>query len=170
MLFDEKICLLVIIYVFNVFGIENLLVEMIMFVYQYGVKVLVDGVQVVMYYLVDVQVLDCDFYVFFGYKLYGFIGIGIFYVKEVLLQEMLLWEGGGFMIVIVSLSEGIIWIKVLWWFEVGIFNIGGIIGFGAVLEYVLVLGFNNIVEYEQNLMYYVLLQLEFVLDFIFYGL
>lgn len=58
------------------------------------------------------------------------------------------WEGGGFMIVIVSLSEGIIWIKVLWRFEVGIFNIGGIIGFGAALEYVSALGFNNIVEYE----------------------
>lgn len=54
---------------------------------QHGAKVLVDGAQAVMHHAVDVQALDCDFYVFSGHKLYGPTGIGILYVKEALLQE-----------------------------------------------------------------------------------
>ncbi|VEB60127.1 bifunctional cysteine desulfurase/selenocysteine lyase [Salmonella enterica subsp. enterica] len=61
---------------------------------QHGAKVLVDGAQAVMHHAVDVQALDCDFYVFSGHKLYGPTGIGILYVKEALLQEMPPWEGG----------------------------------------------------------------------------
>ncbi len=48
-----------------------------------------------MHHAVDVRALDCDFYVFSGHKLYGPTGIGILYVKEALLQEMLPWEGAG---------------------------------------------------------------------------
>lgn len=60
---------------------------------QHGAKVLVDGAQAVMHHAVDVQALDCDFYVFSGHKLYGPTGIGILYVKEALLQEMPPWKG-----------------------------------------------------------------------------
>lgn len=74
------------------------------------------------------------------------------------------------MIVIVSLMEGIIWNQVLWCFEVGMLNIGGIIGFGVVLIYVSQLGLMQIVEYEQMLMCYVFDVLCVVLDLIFYGL
>lgn len=80
--------------------------EMITLAHQHGAKVLVDGAQAVMHHPVDVQALDCDFYVFSGHKLYGPTGIGILYVKEALLQEMPPWEGGGSMIATVSLSEG----------------------------------------------------------------
>ncbi len=55
---------------------------------------LVDGAQAVMHHPVDVQVLDCDFYVFSGINC-NLTGIGILYVKEALLQEMPPWEGGG---------------------------------------------------------------------------
>jgi cysteine desulfurase/selenocysteine lyase len=60
---------------------------------------------------VDVQALDCDFYVFSGHKLYGPTGIGVLYVKEELLQAMPPWEGGGSMIATVSLTEGTTWAK-----------------------------------------------------------
>lgn len=117
-----------------------------------------------MHHPVDVQALDCDFYVFSGHKLYGPTGIGVLYVKEALLQEMPPWEGGGSMIATVSLSEGTTWTKAPWRFEAGTPNTGGIIGLGAALEYVSALGLNNIAEYEQNLMHYALAQLESVPD------
>ncbi|MFT2243225.1 cysteine desulfurase [Escherichia coli] len=93
-LFDEKTRLLAITHVSNVLGTENPLAEMITLAHQHGTKVLVDGAQAVMHHPVDVQALDCDFYVFSGHKLYGPTGIGILYVKEALLQEMPPWEGG----------------------------------------------------------------------------
>jgi cysteine desulfurase/selenocysteine lyase len=57
--------------------------------------VLIDGAQAVMHHAVDVQALDCDFYVFSGHKLYGPTGIGVLYVKEEILQAMPPWEGAG---------------------------------------------------------------------------
>lgn len=92
-LFDEKTRLLAITHVSNVLGTENPLAEMITLAHQHGAKVLVDGAQAVMHHPVDVQALDCDFYVFSGHKLYGPTGIGVLYVKEALLQEMPPWEG-----------------------------------------------------------------------------
>lgn len=92
-LFDEKTRLLAITHVSNVLGTENPLAEIITLAHQHGAKVLVDGAQAVMHHPVDVQALDCDFYVFSGHKLYGPTGIGILYVKEALLQEMPPWEG-----------------------------------------------------------------------------
>ncbi len=70
-LFDEKTRLLAITHVSNVLGTENPLAEMITLAHQHGAKVLVDGAQAVMHHPVDVQALDCDFYVFSGHKLYG---------------------------------------------------------------------------------------------------
>lgn len=131
-LFDEKTRLLAITHVSNVLGTENPLAEMITLAHQHGAKVLVDGAQAVMHHPVDVQALDCDFYVFSGHKLYGPTGIGILYVKEALLQEMPPWEGGGSMIATVSLSEGTTWTKAPWRFEAGTPNTGGIIGLGVI--------------------------------------
>ncbi len=67
-LFDEKTRLLAITHVSNVLGTENPLAEMITLAHQHGAKVLVDGAQAVMHHPVDVQALDCDFYVFSGHK------------------------------------------------------------------------------------------------------
>lgn len=94
-LFDDRTRLLAITHVSNVLGTENPLPDMIALARQHGAKVLVDGAQAVMHHAVDVQALDCDFYVFSGHKLYGPTGIGILYVKEALLQEMPPWEGAG---------------------------------------------------------------------------
>jgi cysteine desulfurase/selenocysteine lyase len=90
----------------NVLGTENPVAEIIEKAHQAGAKVLIDGAQAVMHHAVDVQALDCDFYVFSGHKLYGPTGIGVLYVKEDILQAMPPWEGGGSMIATVSLTEG----------------------------------------------------------------
>ncbi|EBP5001952.1 cysteine desulfurase SufS [Salmonella enterica] len=168
-LFDDRTRLLAITHVSNVLGTENPLPDMIALARQHGAKVLVDGAQTVMHHAVDVQALDCDFYVFSGHKLYGPTGIGILYVKEVLLQEMPPWEGGGSMISTVSLTQGTTWAKAPWRFEAGTPNTGGIIGLGAAIDYVTSLGLDKIGDYEQMLMRYALEQLAQVPDITLYG-
>lgn len=168
-LFDDRTRLLAITHVSNVLGTENPLPDMIALARQHGAKVLVDGAQAVMHHAVDVQALDCDFYVFSGHKLYGPTGIGILYVKEALLQEMPPWEGGGSMIATVSLTQGTTWAKAPWRFEAGTPNTGGIIGLGAAIDYVTSLGLDKIGDYEQMLMRYALEQLAQVPDITLYG-
>ncbi|ELP3197078.1 cysteine desulfurase SufS [Salmonella enterica] len=168
-LFDDRTRLLAITHVSNVLGTENPLPDMIALARQHGAKVLVDGAQAVMHHAVDVQALDCDFYVFSGHKLYGPTGIGILYVKEALLQEMPPWEGGGSMISTVSLTQGTTWAKAPWRFEAGTPNTGGIIGLGTAIDYVTSLGLDKIGDYEQMLMRYALEQLAQVPDITLYG-
>ncbi|AHJ74135.1 cysteine desulfurase SufS [Kosakonia sacchari] len=168
-LLDERSRLLAITQVSNVLGTENPVAEIIALAHQHGAKVLVDGAQAVMHHPVDVQALDCDFYVFSGHKLYGPTGIGVLYAKEDILQDMPPWEGGGSMIATVSLTEGTTYAKAPWRFEAGTPNTGGIIGLGAAIEYVRKLGLDAIGEYEQTLMHYALNALADVPDLTLYG-
>jgi len=168
-LLDERSRLVAITQVSNVLGTENPVAEIITLAHQHGAKVLVDGAQAVMHHPVDVQALDCDFYVFSGHKLYGPTGIGVLYVKEDILQDMPPWEGGGSMIATVSLTEGTTYAKAPWRFEAGTPNTGGIIGLGAAIEYVRKLGLEAIGEYEQTLMHYALNALADVPDLTLYG-
>ncbi|MDX6020883.1 cysteine desulfurase SufS [Scandinavium sp. V105_16] len=168
-LFDARTKLLAITQVSNVLGTENPVQALTELAHQHGAKVLVDGAQAVMHHVVEVQQLDCDFYVFSAHKLYGPTGIGVLYVKEQILQEMPPWEGGGSMIATVSLTEGTTWAKAPWRFEAGTPNTGGIIALGAALDYVTGLGLENIADYEQTLMHYALAELGTVPDLTLYG-
>ena len=168
-LLDQRTRLLAVTHVSNVLGTENPVAEMTALAHQHGAKVLIDGAQAVMHHPVDVQALDCDFYVFSAHKLYGPTGIGILYAKEDILQAMPPWEGGGSMIATVSLSEGTTWAKAPWRFEAGTPNTGGIIGFGAALEYVSALDLNAIAQYETTLMEYALDALAAVPELTVYG-
>ncbi|MGK9171825.1 cysteine desulfurase SufS [Yokenella regensburgei] len=168
-LFDERTRLLAITQVSNVLGTENPVAEMTALAHEYGAKVLVDGAQAVMHHQIDVQALDCDFYVFSGHKLYGPTGIGVLYVKDAILQAMPPWEGGGAMIATVSLTKGTTYAKAPWRFEAGTPNTAGIIGLGAAIEYVSALGLENIARYEQSLMDYALKALQEVPDLKVYG-
>lgn len=168
-LLDARSRLLAITQVSNVLGTENPVAEMIALAHQHGAKVLIDGAQAIMHHQVDVQALDCDFYVFSGHKLYGPTGIGVLYVKEEILQAMPPWEGGGAMIATVSLTEGTTYAKAPWRFEAGTPNTGGIIGLGAAIDYVSAVGLENIARYEQSLMDYALKALAEVPDLTLYG-
>ncbi|CAI0811453.1 Cysteine desulfurase [Serratia plymuthica] len=94
-LIDSSTKLLAMTQVSNVLGTVNPVREIIAQAKAAGLKVLIDGAQAVMHQRVDVQALDCDFYVFSGHKLYGPSGIGILYGRQALLQQMPPWEGGG---------------------------------------------------------------------------
>ncbi|MCS2171364.1 cysteine desulfurase SufS [Scandinavium sp. TWS1a] len=168
-LFDERTKLLAVTQVSNVLGTENPVKALTDLAHQHGAKVLIDGAQAVMHHAVDVQNLDCDFYVFSAHKLYGPTGIGVLYAKDEILQDMPPWEGGGSMIATVSLTEGTTWAKAPWRFEAGTPNTGGIIALGAALEYISGLGLDNIADYEHTLMHYALAELATVPELTLYG-
>ncbi|WP_318371467.1 cysteine desulfurase SufS [Enterobacter sp.] len=168
-LLDDKTRLVAVTQVSNVLGTENPVAEMIAAAHQYGAKVLLDGAQAVMHHTVDVQALDCDFYVFSGHKLYAPTGIGVLYAKDDILQAMPPWEGGGSMIATVSLKDGTTYAKAPWRFEAGTPNTGAIIGLGAAIDYVTRIGLSAIAEYERSLMHYALGELAKVPDLMLYG-
>ncbi|MGG4623521.1 cysteine desulfurase SufS [Serratia odorifera] len=168
-LLDGTTRLLALTHVSNVLGTVNPLSDIIAQAHAAGVKVLVDGAQAVMHQQLDVQALDCDFYVFSGHKLYGPTGIGVLYAKQALLQQMLPWEGGGSMIQQVSLTSGTTYAEPPWRFEAGSPNTAGMMGLGAALDYVSQLGLDRIHEYEQSLMHYALEALQQVPQLQIYG-
>ena len=168
-LLDDKTRLVAVTQVSNVLGTENPVAEMIAAAHQYGAKVLLDGAQAVMHHTVDVQALDCDFYVFSGHKLYAPTGIGVLYAKDDILQAMPPWEGGGSMIATVSLKDGTTYAKAPWRFEAGTPNTGAIIGLGAAIDYVTRIGLSAIAGYERSLMHYALGELANVPDLTLYG-
>ncbi|PQQ38471.1 cysteine desulfurase SufS [Photorhabdus luminescens] len=131
--------------------------------------ILVDGAQAIMHKKVDVQDLDCDFYVFSSHKLYGPTGIGVLYGRKSLLDAMPPWEGGGAMIKQVSLQKGITYAEPPWRFEAGTPNITGIIGLGAAVDYVTSLGLDEIQQHEQALMDYAMARLKEVRTLKLYG-
>ncbi len=99
-----------------------------------GIATLLDGAQAIPHMDLDMQSLDCDFYVFSGHKVYAPTGIGVLYGREALLERMPPWQGGGDMILTVSF-ERTTYNALPHKFEAGTPNISGAIGFGAALEY-----------------------------------
>ncbi|CAI0737204.1 Cysteine desulfurase [Serratia quinivorans] len=168
-LIDASTKLLALTQVSNVLGTVNPVQEITAQAKAAGLKVLIDGAQAVMHQRVDVQALDCDFYVFSGHKLYGPSGIGILYGRQALLQQMPPWEGGGSMIQQVSLTAGTTYAEPPWRFEAGSPNTAGMMGLGAAIDYVNALGLEAIGDYEQSLMHYALEALQQVPELKIYG-
>ncbi|EGY28343.1 cysteine desulfurase [Candidatus Regiella insecticola 5.15] len=171
-LIDERTRLLAITHISNVLGTINPISDIVTKARALAKKdlvVLVDGAQAIMHQPVDVQALDCDFYVFSGHKLYGPTGIGILYGKSELLKKMPPWEGGGSMIDKVSLTKETTFADAPGRFEAGSLNTAGIIGLGAAIEYVSALKLTEIQRYEQSLMDYALEKLKQVPNLIIYG-
>lgn len=127
--------------------------EMVEIAHRYGARVLVDGAQAVSHMPVDVQTLDCDFYVFSGHKVFGPTGIGVVYGKLDLLETMPPWQGGGNMISDVTF-ERTTYQSSPARFEAGTGNIADAVGLGAALDYVDEIGRENIAAYEHDLLNY----------------
>jgi len=118
-----------------------------------GVPVLLDGAQAVAHLPVDVQELDCDFYVFSGHKVLGPTGIGILYGKADFLEAMPPYQGGGDMILSVTF-EKTRYNTLPYKFEAGTPHIAGVVGLGAALDYLRGIGLDRIATYEQELLAY----------------
>ena len=118
-----------------------------------GAHVLLDGCQAVPHIAVDVQALDCDFYVFSGHKLYGPSGIGVLYGKAALLEAIPPYQGGGEMIDVVTF-ERTTYAELPFKFEAGTPHIAGAIGLGAAVDYVSELGLPRIAAHEHEILAY----------------
>ncbi len=134
----------------NVLGTIVPIRDVIRIAHDHGVPVLVDGSQAAVHMLVDVQDLDCDFYVFTGHKTYGPSGTGVLYAKKKHLDAMPPYEGGGEMIESVTVDK-IIYGKTPHKFEAGTPAIVEVVGLGAALDYMMQVGRDNIARHEAEL-------------------
>lgn len=148
-----------IVHMSNVMGAINPVEEIIRIAHNKGVPVLVDGAQSAYHMPIDVQKMDCDFFVFSGHKLYGPTGIGVLYAKKALLETLPPWMGGGDMILSVTF-EKTIYNDIPYRFEAGTPHIAGAIGLGAAIDFLMELGIENIAAYEAQLTEYTAKRLE----------
>jgi len=137
----------------NALGTVNPIATIVQMAHARGVPVLVDGSQAAYHLPVDVQALDCDFYVATGHKLYGPTGIGVLYGRESLLAEMPPFLGGGDMIRSVTFEKST-WNELPYKFEAGTPDIAGAIGLGAALDYISAVGLDRISAHEHDLLQY----------------
>jgi cysteine desulfurase/selenocysteine lyase len=150
-LLSARTRLVAVAHVSNALGTILPVQEIVHLAHARGVPVLLDGAQAVPHQTVDVQAIDCDFYAFSGHKVYGPTGIGALYARESLLAEMPPWQGGGDMILSVSIDSST-YNDLPWRFEAGTPNISGAVGLGAALEYVESLGRSAIAAHEHGLL------------------
>ena len=140
-------------HVSNVLGTVNPVKEIIGMAHAQGTPVLVDGAQGVPHMRVNVQDMDCDFYAFSGHKMCGPTGIGILYGKASLLEKMQPYEGGGDMILSVTL-EKTTYNTIPYKFEAGTPPIAAAIGLGAAVDYLESVGMGAIEAHEHSLTAY----------------
>lgn len=161
-LLSKKTKLVFVNHVSNALGTINPIKEIIDKAHQFGAAVLIDGAQACPHIKPDVQTLDVDFYVASAHKLCGPTGVGILYGKEEWLNKLPPYQGGGEMIKEVTF-EKTTYADLPYKFEAGTPNIAGVIAFGTAIDYLNSLGFDNIAEYENELLQYAtnkLLQIE----------
>ncbi len=140
-------------HVSNALGTVNPISEMIKVAHEKGVPVLIDGAQGIPHGKVDVQALDCDFYCFSGHKIYGPTGIGGFYGRKSLLEQMPPYQGGGEMINEVTF-EKTTFNELPYKFEAGTPSIADAIGLAAAIDYLDNIGWNAIIAHEHDLLQY----------------
>lgn len=135
----------------NVLGTINPIKKIVQAAHHHHVPVIIDGAQAAPHLQVDVQDLDCDFYVFSAHKCYGPTGVGVLYAKTPWLDLLPPYQGGGDMIETVAFSE-VTYAKGPQKFEAGTPDIAGVIGLNAALTYLMNLGMPAIVAHEQALL------------------
>ncbi len=142
-----------VVHISNALGTINPVQTIIDLAHEHHAVVIIDGAQATPHTAVDVQALNCDFYVFSGHKLFGPTGIGVLYGKTALLEAMPPWQGGGDMIKMVSF-EKTMYADLPYKFEAGTPHIAGVIGLGAAIDYVNSVGLDAIAAYEHELLEY----------------
>ncbi|MCL4136348.1 UNVERIFIED_CONTAM: hypothetical protein GTU68_060247 [Idotea baltica] len=152
-LLNDKTKLVFCNHVSNALGTVNPIEEIIKAAHKVSAAVLIDGAQATPHIKPDVQALNADFYVASAHKLCGPTGVGFLYGKQELLEKLPPYQGGGEMIATVSFKKTT-YAGLPHKFEAGTPNICGGIAFGAALDYMNSVGFNNIASYEEELLKY----------------
>jgi len=152
-LLDNRVKMVAVNHVSNALGTINPVAEIIKQAHAVGAKVLIDGAQAIAHWPVDVQAMNCDFYVFSGHKLFGPTGIGVLYGRRELLEQMPPYQGGGEMIETVSFS-GTTFNQIPYKFEAGTPDIAGAIGLAAAIDYLNTLDRAALAAHEDALLAY----------------
>lgn len=167
-LFNEKTRMVSVMHVSNILGTVNPVKQMIAIAHEHDVPVMVDGAQSAPHFAIDVQDLDCDFFVFSGHKMYGPTGIGVLYGKESWLEKLPPYQGGGEMIEHVSFEKTTFERPPLK-FEAGTPDYVATHGLAKAIEYMEHLGLDNIERHERELTRYALSQLRDIPGMHIYG-
>ncbi len=142
----------------NVLGTINPVKEMIAMAHQYGIPVVVDGAQSIAHHSIDVQDLDCDFFVFSGHKMYAPMGIGGLYGKAEWLEKLPPYQFGGEMVDTVSFEKTTF--NVLpYKFEAGTPNVGAALGLETAIQFMQSLDRKEVEAHESQLLQFAIEQL-----------
>jgi len=152
-LLTDKTKLVSVTHISNTLGTINPVAEIIKKAHVVGAKVVVDGAQSIQHMAIDVQAMDCDFFVFSGHKVFGPTGIGVLYGKEALLEKMPPYQGGGDMIAKVTF-ERTTYNELPFKFEAGTPHIAGGICLGKAFEFLNGLDLQAIQTYEKEITEY----------------
>ena len=152
-LITPKTKIVSIVHASNSLGTINPVKEIIEIAHQHNIIVLVDGAQSSVHLDIDVQGMDCDFFVLSSHKIYGPTGVGVLYGKKELLEEMPPYMGGGEMIKDVTF-EHTTYNDLPYKFEAGTPNIADTVAFKAALDFVNEVGKENIRKHEETLTKY----------------
>lgn len=158
---SQKTKIVSISHVSNVLGTINPVKEVIRIAHEHNIPVVVDGAQSTPHFKVDMQQLDCDFFVFSGHKVYGPTGIGVLYGKETWLDKLPPYQGGGEMIEHVSFEKSTFERPPLK-FEAGTPDYIATTGLATALDYVSALGMDAIQKHEEELTRYAISQLQMI--------
>ena len=152
-LISNKTKFLSVVHTSNTLGTVNPIKEMIEICKKNNINTMIDGAQASAHSKIDVQDLNCDFFVLSAHKMYGPTGVGIVYGKEEILEKMPPYMGGGEMIKDVNFKKTT-YNELPYKFEAGTPNIGDVIGFKEALSFINNIGLDNISLYEKELKNY----------------
>ncbi|MDB5274719.1 MAG: hypothetical protein JWO58_3086 [Chitinophagaceae bacterium] len=158
-LLNSRTKLVAVVHASNALGSINPVKHIIQQAHRHGAVVLIDGAQSTSHLDIAVSDWNADFFVFSGHKVYGPTGVGVLYGKRELLESMPPYQGGGEMIGEVR-YDGFTWNELPYKFEAGTPNIADVIALKAALDFISVLGKQNIRSYENTLLQYAYTKLE----------
>ncbi|MDG6218211.1 MAG: cysteine desulfurase [Candidatus Thermoplasmatota archaeon] len=167
-LITEKTKLLALTHVSNVLGTINPVKELIKIAHNEQIPVLVDGAQSIQHIPIDVQDLDCDFFVFSGHKMYAGTGVGVLYAKKKWLKAIPPYKYGGGMVSKVNFKKTT-FAEPPYKFEAGTSNISAVISLGRAIEYLEEIGLSEIQDHENTLTTYALEKLSSIDGLTIYG-
>lgn len=150
-LITQRTKLVAVTHVSNAIGTINPVATLIGIAHEHQLPVLIDGAQAIPHMGVDVQSLDCEFYVFSSHKMYGPTGVGVLYGKSSWLEQLPPYQGGGDMITQVTF-EKTTFNKLPHKYEAGTPNIGGVIGLASAIRFLKKIGLEKIKQHEENLL------------------
>ena len=164
----DKTKIVAVAHVSNVLGVTNDVQKLASLAHNHNAVIVIDGAQAAPHMKVDVQKINADFYAFSGHKMMAPMGIAVLYGKADLLKEMPPYQYGGEMIDFVEEYQST-WTDIPWKFEAGTQNVAGAIGLGKAIDYLSEVGMDNVAQYEQKLVTYLLPKLLQIKGLTVYG-